>query len=50
MSVEYNTDNETITLESEADTDDADDADNALPASELAAKENKITKMKTFGV
>ena len=50
MSVEYNTDNETITLESEADTDDADDADNALPASELAGKENKITKMKTFGV
>ena len=50
VSVEYNTDNETITLESEADTDDADDADNALPASELAGKENKITKMKTFGV
>ena len=50
VSVEYNTDNETITLESEADTDDANDADNALPASELAGKENKITKMKTFGV
>lgn len=53
VSVEYNTDNETITLESEADTDDADDADdagNTLPASEHAAKEKKITKMKTFGV
>ena len=39
-SQDYNTDNETITLESEADTDDADDADNALPVSQIASKEN----------